>query len=109
MHRTRRHRASRPSKMSLAEIPELDFSTAKVLGRGLRKDRRLPLRVLREVVGKTQKDVARGAEMDQSEISRVERRHDMRLSTLRRYARAFGAKIEVTAVLKTGHRVRLDR
>lgn len=109
MHRAPHHKASRPSKASLAEIPERDFSTAQVIGRGLRKDRRLPLRVLREIVGKAQAAVARKAEMDQSEISRVERRHDVRLSTLRRYARAFGAKIEVTAVLKTGHRVRLDR
>jgi hypothetical protein len=46
--------------------------------------------------------------MDQSEISRVEQREDLKLSTLRRYARAFGADIEVTAVLKSGRRVRLD-
>jgi hypothetical protein len=46
--------------------------------------------------------------MDQSEISRVEQRDDMKLSTLRRYARALGADIEITAVLETGHRVRLD-
>jgi hypothetical protein len=28
--------------------------------------------------------------------------------TLRRYARALEAEIELTAVLKTGHRIRLD-
>src|SRR5262245_26328593 len=98
----------RPTKESLNEIPELDLTKAKILGRGLRKDRTLPLRVLREAVGKTQTEVARVAEMDQSEISRIEQRDDFRLSTLRRYARALGANIEVTAVLKTGHRIRLD-
>ena len=70
--------------------------------------RRLPLRALREAAGKTQAEVARAAGMDPSEISRVEQREDMKLSTLRRYARAFGATIEITAVLKTGHRIRLD-
>jgi DNA-binding XRE family transcriptional regulator len=98
----------RPTKESLNEIPELDLTKAKILGRGLRKDRTLPLRVLREAVGKTQTEVARVAEMDQSEISRIEQRDDFKLSTLRRYARALGAKIEVTAVLRTGHRIRLD-
>jgi DNA-binding XRE family transcriptional regulator len=93
---------------SLREIPELDLTKAKRLGRGLRKDRRLPLRVLREGAGLTQAEVAAAAEMDQSEISRIEQRDDLKLSTLRRYARALGAEVEVTAVLKTGHRIRLD-
>jgi hypothetical protein len=97
-----------PTKESLDEIPELDLNKAKVIGRGLRKDRRLPLRVLREAIGKTQAEVARASEMDQSEISRVEQREDLKLSTLRRYARALGASVEVTAVLKSGRRIRLD-
>jgi hypothetical protein len=97
-----------PSRESLKEIPELDLAKAKVLGRGLRKEKKLPLRVLREASRKTQADVARAAEMDQSEISRVEQRGDLRLSTLRRYVKALGGEVEVTAVLKTGHRVRLD-
>jgi hypothetical protein len=97
-----------PTRESLKEIPELDLSKAKVLGRGLRKDRKLPLRVLREAAQKTQADVARATEMDQSEISRLEQREDMKLSTLRRYVQALGGDVEVTAVLKTGHRIRLD-
>jgi len=98
----------RPTKESLDEIPGIDLSEAKILGRGLRKDRKLPLRVLREAVGKTQAEVARAAAMDQSEVSRIEQRDDMKLSTLRRYARALGASIEVIAVLEPGHRIRLD-
>jgi hypothetical protein len=46
--------------------------------------------------------------MDQSEISRVEERDDLRLSTLRRYTRALDAEIEVIALLPTGHRIKLD-
>lgn len=89
-------------------MPELDPTKAKLLGRGLHKDRRLPLRALREGAGKTQADVARATQMAQSEISRIEQRDDILLSTLRRYARALGAEVELVAVLPTGHRVRLE-
>jgi len=44
----------------------------------------------------------------QSEISRVEQRDDLRLSTLRRYAKALDAEIEIVALLPTGHRIKLD-
>ena len=101
-------KTTEPSKQSLLEIPELDLTKARILGRGLKKDRRLPLRVLRESVAVTQEQVAKAANMDQSEISRVEQRDDMKLSTLRKYARALGAEIEVVATLKSGRRVRLD-
>ena len=97
-----------PSKQSLLEIPELDLTKAKVLGRGLKKDQRLPLRALREAAGATQEEVADRSGMDQSEISRIEQRDDLKLSTLRRYAQALGAQIEVTAVLDSGHRIRLE-
>ena len=101
-------KASGPSRESLRDIPEVDLKKAKVLGRGLRKDRKLPLRVLREGVEKTQVEVANAMGMDQSEVSRVEQRGDMKLSTLRRYASALEADLEIIAVLKSGHRIRLD-
>ena len=82
--------------------------TIEILGRGLRKDRKLPLRALREAADKTQDEVASLTGMDQSEISRVEQRDDLRLSTLRRYARALGAEIEIIALLPAGHRIKLD-
>jgi len=89
-------------------MPEIDPTKAKFLGRGLRKDRKLPLRALREAADKTQAEIARTAGMDQSEISRVEQREDLRLSTLRRYAQALDAEIEVVALLPTGQRIKLD-
>jgi hypothetical protein len=99
---------SRPSKASLAEIPELDTSKAKVLHRGPRPGRTLalPLRGMREAVGKTQADVGAMLGSDQAEMSKLERRDDMMLSTLRRYAKAIGARCEVVFVFdKTGHRI----
>jgi hypothetical protein len=99
-----------PTQSSLDEVPEVDLKKARILGRGLRKDRKLPLRALRAASDKTQDEIARAAGVDQNEISlsRVEQRDDLRLSTLRRYARALDAEIEIVALLPTGHRIKLD-
>jgi hypothetical protein len=46
--------------------------------------------------------------MTQSEVSRLESRGDVRVSTLARYAAALGGELETVVVLpKTGHRIRL--
>jgi predicted transcriptional regulator len=63
---------------------------------------------MREAVGKTQDDIARAADMDQGDVSRLEQRGDVKVSTLRRYVRALGAELELVVVLKTGHKMRLD-
>jgi len=55
------------------------------------------LQAVRELLGKTQVEVARAADMDQSEVSKAERRKDHLLSTLRRYVEALGGEIEVVA------------
>ena len=99
---------NRPSKASIAEIPELDVSHAKMLRRGPRPGRtlKLPLRAMREAAGRTQADVGAAIGSDQAEVSRLEKRADMMLSTLRRYAESIGAECEVTFVFpKTGHRI----
>ena len=68
--------------------PASQKARGKIVGRGLRSSARLPLAGLRQAVGKTQSEVAHAAHMDQSEISRLERREDILLSTLRRYVAA---------------------
>lgn len=78
------------------------------MGRGLKKERKLPLRALREALGKTQAEVAESVHMDQSEVSRLEQRSDMKLVTLRRYAESLGARLDVVAVLEVRHRIHLD-
>lgn len=57
----------------------------------------LDLRAIREMAGHTQVDVALAADMKQSEVSRLERRQDYRLSTLRKYVEACGGELEVVA------------
>jgi predicted transcriptional regulator len=59
----------------------------------------MDLRAVRELAGKTQVEVAAEVEMTQSEVSRFEKRSDVRLSTLRRYVEALGGELEVSAVL----------
>jgi hypothetical protein len=66
----------------------------------------LNLGELRRATGKTQEQVARASRMKQSELSRVERREDHLLSTLRRYVEGLGGELEVVARIG-GRRVRL--
>ncbi len=55
------------------------------------------LTAVRDLVGKTQSDVAKAMGSSQSEISRSERREDHLVSTLREYVRALGGELELTA------------
>ena len=58
----------------------------------------MELRELRQEAGKTQAEVAEIAEMTQAELSKLERRDDHLLSTLRRYVTALGGELEVVAI-----------
>jgi transcriptional regulator with XRE-family HTH domain len=77
-----------------------------------RDERRQPpssLAELRRHAGKTQGDVARALGISQSDVSKLERRDDVRLSTLRRYLAALGAELEVRVRLRgTRRAVALD-
>jgi hypothetical protein len=104
----RKARTAQTSKASTEEITETDLTKSKIVGRGLRKDRKLPLRAVREAVGKTQLDVASSASMNQGDVSRLEQREDFRLSTLRRYVAALGAEVEIAIVFPRGRRITLE-
>lgn len=57
----------------------------------------LTLADLRRLRGLTQVEVAAAAGMDQSELSKAERRTGHRVSTLQRYVEALGGRLEVFA------------
>jgi predicted XRE-type DNA-binding protein len=57
--------------------------------------RQTTLRRLREARALTQSTVAELLEMDQSEVSRLERRSDMLLSTLKRFVEASGGELHL--------------
>lgn len=55
------------------------------------------LKDLRQAVAQTQQDLAASLGVGQDAISRLEKRSDMLLSTLRRYVEAMGGKLELVA------------
>jgi DNA-binding XRE family transcriptional regulator len=59
----------------------------------------MTLRELRAEAGLSQASLAEAAEIAQTEISKIERRDDHLLSTLRRYVEGLGGELEVVAVL----------
>ncbi len=80
----------REKKLTPVQLEQIDRGVEREL---LEMD----LRAIREVVGKTQEDVAAVVEMSQSEVSRLERRQDFRVSTLRRFVEALGGELEIVA------------
>ncbi len=79
---------------------------ARVAKRARAQVEEVTLQELRRGLSMTQVDVARTAEMTQSELSRLESRGDHRISTLRRYVEALGGELEVAAIF-SGRRIKL--
>jgi DNA-binding XRE family transcriptional regulator len=89
--------------------PHFDLSKMK-RGPSRHANRRLelPLAELRTSAGKTQIDAAKASGLDQSAISRLERREtldDLEVGTLRRYVEGVGMKLELVAVAVNGARI----
>lgn len=60
---------------------------------------------LRAISGMRQVDVAAALGSNQASVSRMERRDDLFLSTLRQYVAALGGKLELVAAFPDGARV----
>lgn len=69
--------------------------------------RQATLRRLREARALTQSTVAELLDMDQSEVSRLERRSDMLLSTLKRFVQATGGEMHIVVTYPDGGPVEL--
>lgn len=67
----------------------------------------LPLRELRQARALSQKELAEVLDLNQATISKLERRTDMYLSSLRRFVEAMGGDLEITANFPEG-RVRIQ-
>ena len=67
----------------------------------------MPLSVLRQARGMTQEEMARALGTTQASVSKLERRGDVHVSSLRRYVAALGGELEITARFPGGE-VRLD-
>ena len=67
------------------------------------------LKDLRQAVERTQVELATSLGVGQDTISRIERRSDMLLSTLRRYVEAMGGKLELVAEFPDRPRVVIEQ
>jgi lactoylglutathione lyase len=66
------------------------------------------LRELRALVGITQEQLAEQMGVQQAAVSRLERRDDITLSSLRRYVKALGATLEINVRTAAGHMFQLS-
>lgn len=82
---------------------EVEQQVRRVSGpRPGRAPMRLSLGDMRKASNKTQVEVAKAMDTDQGEISRLEQRDDVTVSTLRKYASALGAELEIVFVYPLG-------
>ena len=82
-------------------------SRARVAARVKEELAKMPLHQLRNAREITQTRLAEILNVDQGSISKLEKRTDMYLSTLRSYVEAMGGMLEVRAVLPDGE-VKID-
>ena len=81
-------------KLSKADLKRIDNDVE-------REVIEMTLREMREELGLTQAQLAKALEMIQPDISRLERRDDHLISTLRKVVEAMGGELEVTAKFGT--------
>ena len=62
------------------------------------RDEYMTLQEIRKSSSVTQEDMAKLLGIKQENVSRMERREDMRLSTLREYIEALGGKVQINAI-----------
>ena len=83
------------SKMSAKQRAEIKAGKEKLLAE-------IPLEQLRSARNLTQTNLAHVLGVNQSAISKIEKRTDMYLSTLRSYVEAMGGSLEIQAVFPEG-------
>jgi transcriptional regulator with XRE-family HTH domain len=69
----------------------------------------MPLRKLRAARELTQENLASVLHVKQSEVSKIERRTDMYLSTLASYVKAMGGTLEIRAAFPDGEVVKINQ
>jgi hypothetical protein len=68
---------------------------SKALKKGQEKVNELRLKMAREIIGLNQTDL-KG--MTQPEVSKIEKRKDLKISTLDKYAKSMGMKVKISLV-----------
>jgi transcriptional regulator with XRE-family HTH domain len=83
------------AKMSLERRERIRKRTQELLAE-------LPLQELRQARALSQEELAEVLGLNQATISKLERRTDMYLSSLRRFVEAMGGELEITASFPEG-------
>ena len=79
-----------------------DKRRAEIAERAQEEVRRLSLNQLREARSLTQTNLAEKLQVNQGAVSKIEKRADMYVSTLRGYVEAMGGRLEIRAVFPDG-------
>ncbi len=90
----------RAARRKLLENPKA-AAAHKVLGEEIAKrldQKEATLSEIRRAVGLTQKQLAETLGMDQGDVSKLERRQNLHLTTLTRFIEATGGRLHITAV-----------
>jgi transcriptional regulator with XRE-family HTH domain len=90
----------------IASLPSEE--RARIAAKAKRLIRAETLRQLRAVARKTQQDVAAATGMAQHNVSRLEQREDMLLSTLKTYVDGLGGRLRLVAEFPGQEPVELD-
>jgi DNA-binding XRE family transcriptional regulator len=90
------------NKMSPAARAEIDRDVRKMLAE-------MPLHRLRNARELTQENLAHVLGLKQGDISKMERRADMYVSTLASYVKAMGGTLEIRAVFPDGGVVKINQ
>lgn len=84
------------SKMSKRSLTKATMLTEKMIAE-------MPLQELRQAKNLSQERLAQILETKQSQISRIEKRTDMYISTLRSYIEAMGGELQIVAHFPEGN------
>lgn len=90
----------RAARKKLLENPKA-AAAHRALGEEIAKrldQKRATLSEIRRAVGLTQKQLAESLDMDQGDVSKLERRQNLHLTTLTRFIEATGGRLRITAI-----------
>lgn len=91
----------------MAELPKDDLREVKARTRKHLKaiEEASRLDAVRKALGRTQQEVAAGMGIGQNAVSQLEKRDDLRLSTLHKFVESMGLHLELALVGTGGQRV----
>ncbi|WP_421524526.1 XRE family transcriptional regulator [Pseudomonas yamanorum] len=91
--------AKKFSELQARMTPQARADAERILQQHLKE---MPLHELRKAQKMSQDTLAKALNINQAAVSKMERRTDMYISTLRNYIRAMGGELEIVATFPDG-------